>query len=97
MVLFDAKNIEYLEKNLRTAMKPGGRLGFTTIRDMTRYARDASATQYENSYDDFLSDPLSVGLYVLRLIRKKLLKDVDLEIVFSVEEEREYLLPNYEA
>ena len=63
---------------------------------MTRYARDVSATQYENSYDDFLC-AIGWALRPFPNSKKKILKDVGFEIVFSVKEERDYLLPNYEA
>ncbi|XP_065845287.1 arsenite methyltransferase-like [Oscarella lobularis] len=85
---------EDILKRLYGLLKPGGRLGFTTLRELSGYVRDLTMIQY-NSYDDFLS---AVG-WAFRPLSdwERLLKNVGFEIVFSVEEEREYFLPNYDA
>ena len=42
-------------RNIYDMLKPGGRFGFTTIeRDLPGYIHDLSASQYENSYENFL-------------------------------------------
>ncbi|XP_065844940.1 carboxy-S-adenosyl-L-methionine synthase-like [Oscarella lobularis] len=86
---------EKILRRIYGQLRPGGRFGFTTIRELTGYIRDVSATQYENSYDDFLS---AVGwAYRPLSYWEKLLTDAGFEIVCSAEEERAYFVPNCEA
>ena len=86
---------EKILKGIYGQLKAGGKFGFTTARVLMGYVRDVSAIQYKNSYDDFLT---AVG-WALRPLSdwEKLLKNAGFEIVHGVEEERGFLLPNYEA
>ncbi|XP_065844133.1 demethylmenaquinone methyltransferase-like [Oscarella lobularis] len=76
---------EYLRK-IFASLKPGGRFGFTTVHSLKGFIRDLSASQYENSYDSFLS---AIGWSFSSLAYwETLLKKTGFEISYGSEEER---------
>ena len=83
-------------KGIYDTLKPGGRFGFTTMkREQPGYLYDASVSQYENSYDKFLS---ALGWSVRPLSDwEALVKEAGFELLYGVEEARQYFFPTDEA
>ncbi|XP_065843469.1 nocamycin O-methyltransferase-like [Oscarella lobularis] len=102
MVLFWISPDKYdaILQKIFDLLVPGGRFGFTTLKDdepgpRLGYLGQLSANQYENSYEKFLS---AVGLNYRSLSYwKECLKRTSFELVHAVEEEREYVLPDDES
>ena len=91
----DRKKQEDVLRGIYGSLKPGCLFGFKTIREVTGYIRAITASQYENSFDAFLS---AIGWDCRPASDwEKCVKEVGFEIVLSVEEERNFFLSNSEA